>query len=168
MDECPEFLWLDVLGVRVGAGCDEAEDRFGEGNGEQAGERGAGDGGEDQVAAGLKELVSAVRGIEVEGVKGRRGITLTMSPRDLRNSPGSSTCSITSIAHTTSNVSPSSRSASAEVWRYSSDPGIPGLEADADNAEPADSRIDPDDDASASGGVWSMGWRKGRKRSWVA
>jgi hypothetical protein len=50
------------------------------------------------------------------------GPTLTISPKHFMNSPGSSTCSTTSIAHTTSNCSPASRSSSAEVCLYSNDP----------------------------------------------
>lgn len=37
----------------MGAGGDEAEDVFGEGDGEELGERGAGDSGEDEMTAGL-------------------------------------------------------------------------------------------------------------------
>ena len=88
----------------------------------------------------------------------RERLTLTISPNDRRNSPGSSTCSSTSIAQTTSNVSPASRSASADVCRYSRDPS--SLAAGLGGRENQVRRRLPDDIAGGEGEYGRNGSRE--------
>jgi hypothetical protein len=68
LEERDEFLRFDVLVVGVGSGGDEAHDVFGHGDGEEFGERGAGDGGEEEGTAGLEE------GRDEKGGKRGRGM----------------------------------------------------------------------------------------------
>lgn len=62
--------------------------------------------------------------------------TLTSSAQDDRKAAGLSTCSRTSIEHTTSNRFDSLRIASADVWRYVSEPlDVIWLEANESRSE---------------------------------
>lgn len=62
VDERAEFLGFHELRVRVRAGGDEAEDGFGDGQGEELGERGSGDRREDEVAVRLRTREGSERG----------------------------------------------------------------------------------------------------------
>lgn len=61
LEEVDKFFRVDVLMVRVGSRRHETEDIFGHEDGEEPGERGAGDGGHEQVSTGFDEFVERAK-----------------------------------------------------------------------------------------------------------
>lgn len=129
-EEADELVGAHELRVRVRAGRDEPEGLLCGEDGEEVGERGAGDGREEEMAARL------VRGASISrcGVRREKGsLTLTSSAQVRRKARGLSTCSRTSIEVTTSNCfGPRAvRTSSAEVCSYVSARFEVGEELDA-------------------------------------
>lgn len=117
VEEALQLVRLDVLGVRMCSGRDESKHIFGERDGKELGERGSGDGRDEEEAAGLdgQQESTPIRSLTSSDMR----VTFVKFPRQLRKPFGSSTCSSTSIAHTTSNCLPSSTRFSAAQCLYS-------------------------------------------------
>lgn len=126
MEERDELLRADVLRVGVRPGRDHPQDLLRGEYGEEVRERRARDRRYEEVSAGLSRGRCASVGISGEmrteqfEQKGGMVRTLTNSAQLLRNALGLSTCSITSIEHTTSNCfgPRRARSSSTEVCSY--------------------------------------------------
>lgn len=115
-----ELVGFDELAVGVRALGHVPQDVLGCGDGQELGERCPGDRREEEVPAGLRRT----KGRSARRQSHKRheqAPTFVSADKQSKNPIGSSTCSITSIAHTTSNCRPCLTRSSAAQCRYSSE-----------------------------------------------